>query len=603
MEKIRGQNRKVFRIVGRTSLRFRITSAMILLSLIPGIFLAFLYFRNIREFYKNKIEIHQLNTLNMMTSKMESIIEQGRFAMDQALGLAANSTLFEGYKDMSPYERLTLFRNVNSLLTNIRISNNSVDNIYMLNIDGNYYTSNREWNKEAFLKKSWIIDYDKRESEGIIIIPTHTAEYKYPSQKHGSPLVVSLVSYLNLNTDNSIIKLVQIDISYQKICEAMQYMKMTDQDTAFIVDNKGNIIYAPDENFIGKHSEEIMIDGKSLSDIVTKIVEQSQLIVNDFTIRKSPIKGSSWDIIQINSNQMLSQELNKFRSIWESTSIICMVVAVLMALSLSLRINKPISDLIKSMKKVSHGDFSTKVNSVSDKDLDELVNSFNFMVSEIEKLMKENIQKERERLIMELTALNSQINSHFLYNTLNAVKWMAVQKGANDIAKMIVSLVNMLEYSCKNIDAMVPITEEINFIKDYVYICEIRYKRHIRINIDLDTELNDCMILKMLLQPIVENAILHGFGDENTDNQVSIIGTLLQDSIKIQIKDNGKGFKFEGIDKLTGVGLHNIQKRIVLNYGEPYKLIIDSEIGKGTCVTLIIPAIKKVVVNEKTVDS
>ena len=580
-------------IISRTSLRFRITLAMIFMSLVPGLLLTFLYFGNIKEFYRNKIEIYQLNTLDMMKSKMEDIIGQGTVASDQVLGLTVNSAIFGGYLNMDPYQRLILFRNVNSLLSNIRISNNSIDSIYMLGFDGNYYTSNLQWNKEAFLKNSWTNGYEKRKSGGSITIPTHTATYKYPNPGFGAPLVVSLVTYMNLNADNKVIKLVQIDISYQKIYEAMQYMAMTDRDAAFIVDQDGNAIYAPDKKLSGKPAGEITVDGRALSDIVEKIGNQTELRMNSLTIRRCAIKGSNWDIVQVNSNQMLNQELAKFRSIWESIAVICMIVAGFMALSLSLRINRPITNIIKSMKKVSHGDFNSKVDAVSDRDLAELVDSFNIMISEVDKLMKENIKKERERLTMELTALNSQINSHFLYNTLNAMKWMAVRKGANDIARMIVSLVNMLEYSCKNVDIPVPIPAEIQFIKDYLYIHETRYRRHICVDYALDKELDHCMILKMLLQPIVENAIQHGFGDENADNRISIDGKLFHDRVRIRIKDNGKGFQYEGMDKLTGVGLHNIQDRMGLNYGEHCQLTIESEIGEGTCVTVVIPVVRK----------
>lgn len=587
------RNKNSTTVKSRISLRFRISIAMIFMSLIPGLLLTFIYFGNIKEFYRDKIEVYQLNTLNMMKSKMEYIVNQGKIASDQVLGLTVNSSLFGNYDDMNSYQRLVLYRNVNSLLSNIRVSNDSIDNIYMIGFDGNYYTSNPGWNREEFLKNSWITAKDKKYSGYLMTIPTHTAAYKYSSADSGTPLVVSLVSFLNRNTDNRAISLVQIDISYQKINEAMDYMEITQQDEAFIVDKDRNVIYTPDKSLAGKSAGKISIAGKSFNVIMDKLGSRDEVRLDTLTIRRCPIKGSNWDIIQINSDEMLKQEISKFKSIWATISIVCMVIAGIIALSLSMGITRPISKLIKSMKKVSHGDFNTKVEVVADKDLAELVDSFNIMILEVDKLIKENLQKERDRLTMELTALNSQINSHFLYNTLNAMKWMAVRKGENDIARMIVSLVNMLEYSCKNVDIPVPIPEEIQFIKDYLYIQEIRYKNHIDIEYTLDEELENCMILKILLQPIVENAILHGFGNESRDNRISIQGRIHADCVKIQIRDNGRGFHYKGFDKLTGIGLYNIQDRLKLNYGEGYDITIESEIGAGTCVTLVIPIVRK----------
>jgi len=579
----------------RTSLRFRFTAAMIFMSLIPGLLLSFIYFGNIKEFYRNKIEIYQINTLNMMKAKIEDIISQSEIASDQALGLAVNSSLFGSYEEMNSYQRLVLFRNVNSLLSNICVANDSIDNIYMIGFDGSYYTSNLGWNKEEFLKNDWTV-VDKKKPSGSIIIPTHAAAYKYTNPSSGTPLVISRVTFMSRNNDNKAISLVQIDISYVKISKAMDYMETTEQDAAFIVDKEGYVLYAADKRLAGMSADQVSIGGRKLSTFLEKIGNRDMASLENIVARKSSIKGSNWSILQINSDLLLNQEITRFRNIWMTIAMICTVIAGFIALSLSWGITKPITKIIKSMKRVSRGDFNTKVEVIADRDLTELVDSFNSMILEVEQLMKENIQKERERLTMELMALNSQINSHFLYNTLNTVKWMAVRKGVDDIAKMIVSLVNMLEYSCKNVDSLVPITEEIKFIKDYLYIQEIRYKNLINIYFEIDEKLDDYMVLKMLLQPIVENAILHGFNDGGMDNRIIIQGEILRDYVIFQIKDNGKGFNFEGLDKLTSIGLHNIQDRIYLNYGEGYELSIESEIGLGTCVTVKIPCIKKAVI-------
>lgn len=594
------RNRKVYNgnsgnvaIKNRTSLRFRFTLAMIFMALIPGILLSLIYFGNINNFYRDKIEIYQVNTLNMMKSHMEDTINKGRTVSEQVLGLAVSSSMFNNYNDMNSYEKLILLRNVNSLLSNIRVSNDSVDNIYMITFDGNYYTSNKEWNKEEFLKNDWTEEDEKRQAGGTVTIPTHTAAYKYLSAGSNPPLVASFVTYLNKYNGNSVIRLIQIDISYQKIKDAMDFMEVTDKDMVFIVDNDGKVIYAPDKQQAGKSAEQISIADKSLDTILQKAGNHDKVNIDSMTVRRCAIKGSNWNIIQINSDQMLRQELAKFRDIWVTIAVICMLAAGVIALSLSLSITKPITSIIRNMKKVSRGDFNIKVDTVADKDLAELVDSFNIMISEVDKLMKENIHKERERMTMEHIALNSQINSHFLYNTLNAVKWMAVRIGAEDIAKMVVSLVNMLEYSCRQVDTLVPIPQEIQFIKDYVYIQEVRYNNSVHIDYFMDKELDDFMILKILLQPIVENVILHGFGDGSRDNRITIRGQLQEDFIRIQIRDNGKGFNFMGFDKLTGIGLHNIQDRIRLNYGDRYKLKLESEIGEGTCVTVTIPIIKR----------
>lgn len=580
-------------IKSKISLRSRFAVAMLFMFIIPGLLFTFIYFKNIKEFYRSKIEVYQVNKLNMRKARVEEIIRQGATATDQTLGLAVNSSLFGSYYDMNPYQRLHLYWNVNSLLSNMRISNAAIDNIYMIGAAGSNYTSNTAWDRAKFLKSKWIVPSRKFKKGGFLAIPTHRAAYEFLNTGSDAPFVISFVTYLNRNSDNKVINLVQIDISYRMIKEAMSELDDSDQEQAFILDADNNIIYASRDEMLGKGIKNTTINGISLNTFLHKAGSNAVLSMGNYTIRKSTINGSRWSILQISSDRMFVQEMQKVKNAWELVAAICLLVAGFMAFLISFGITKPVTNIIKSMKNVSSGDFTTKIEDVYDKELEELVNSFNSMVSEIDTLLRENLQKERERLTMELLALNSQINSHFLYNTLNAIKWMAIRRGAEDITRTIVSLVNMLEYSCKNVDVPVPISDEIQFIKHYLTIYEARYEKHIEVEYSIDKALEDCMILKILLQPIVENSLLHGFQDEAGDNRIIILVEEASGYVRISIRDNGKGFSYEGMDRLTGIGLHNIQDRINLNYGNGYGLVIRSGIGEGTCVTVSIPVIRK----------
>ncbi|MDF2941301.1 MAG: sensor histidine kinase [Herbinix sp.] len=587
------KKRNSYKPIKNTSMRFRFIIAILFMSIVPGLILTFLFYNNMETFYKEKIQIYQLNLLNVMSSQLDNIINQSKVVSNQVLGLAVTSSSFDDYPNKDLYQKLKLMREVDAQLLNIRLANDSIDNIYLIGFDNNFYTSNSVWNKEEFLKLDWV-KIDEKQGGSSTTIPTHKADYRYFNAGSYSPLVISQVTYLNTYNKNSIIGLVQIDISYKNIERAMSPMTMTDKDFAYIVDSKGNVIYCPDQSLVGLKVEGLSFKGNNLQSIGKDIGDNAYRKAGNQTIHASNISGTDWKIIQVNSETMLKEELTKARNIWFFVAIICLVSAILLALRLSLSITKPILQIVKSMKKVSNGNFDTKVEPIEDKDLAVLADSFNIMVSEIEKLMKENVQKENERITMELTALNAQINSHFLYNTLNTVKWMAIRSGVNDIAKMIVSLVNMLEYSCKNVDTPVLISDEIRFIGDYVYIQQVRCNNSANIKYELEDELQNCMILKMLLQPIVENAMLHGFADRSSGNLIRISGKLIEDHILFQIYDNGKGFPYDRMDKLTGVGLSNIQDRLRLNYGEKFSLILQSEVGIGTCVSVEIPVIKKV---------
>lgn len=300
-----------------------------------------------------------------------------------------------------------------------------------------------------------------------------------------------------------------------------------------------------------------------------------------------------WTLVQVNSNTMLREEMGKMQKTWIFIFLVCLICAGCVSLSLSHSITKPIMNLIGSMGKVSKGNFDIQVEQPRNKDLAALVASFNSMIQEVDTLMKENIQKEHEKTYMQMTALNAKINSHFLYNTLNTIKWQAISKKQMEIAESIVALIKILEYSCKNTLDLVPMEEELQFIKDYIYIQNIRYGSQVTVNYDLEEACRECLVLKMLLQPIVENALLHAFDNRKGEHVITLKGSMEDGSVKICVYDNGKGFQYEGFDKLTGIGLNNVKERLELHFGKESSLEINSVIGEGTCVTILFPVVRE----------
>ena len=309
-------------------------------------------------------------------------------------------------------------------------------------------------------------------------------------------------------------------------------------------------------------------------------------------IKKAALFNKKWYLIQVNSDAMFREELGKIQNTWLLVFVICLLCALGLSLSLSHSITKPIAGLIKSMGKVSQGNFNIQVEKPDNKDLAELVESFNTMILEVDVLMQENIQKEHEKTRMEMLALNAKINSHFLYNTLNTIKWQAISKSQMDIANSIVALTKILEYSCKNTLDMVALREEIQFIEDYIYIQNMRYGSSVVVKYQIEDDCRECLVLKMLLQPIVENALIHAFDNSGEGNVITVTCKKNKGHMKISVYDNGRGFQYEGFDKLTGIGLSNIKDRLELNFGTESEMQIYSVIGEGTRVTIVFPIVE-----------
>ena len=217
--------------------------------------------------------------------------------------------------------------------------------------------------------------------------------------------------------------------------------------------------------------------------------------------------------------------------------------------------------------------------------------------------MKENIRQQNERRKSEMDALQSQINPHFLYNTLESITWM-VEAGKNKEAVFMISeLAKLLRISLSKGRTIIKISDELQHSKSYMNIQMVRYKERFKIRFDVDDEINDYCIVKLVIQPILENAIYYGVGDIDIDDgEIVVTGKKINDDIFITVEDNGMGMREEVVENIlkdnsktpkhgSGVGVINVHSRIKLMFGDQYGLSVESEADEGTKVTIHIPAI------------
>lgn len=207
----------------------------------------------------------------------------------------------------------------------------------------------------------------------------------------------------------------------------------------------------------------------------------------------------------------------------------------------------------------------------------------------------------KKKADMEFQILQAQINPHFLYNTLDSIKWLAVIQNVHNISSMTNSLINLLKYNISRNNKTVMLSEELESVKNYVNIQKYRYGDIFEVTYDVNEDLLEYRILKFILQPIVENAIFHGFENMEGNCLIKIIARKKDEYLIIEIIDNGIGITNERLEdiqspnkdkgKFSGIGLRNIEERIKLYFGEKYGLTIDSKLHEGTHVSLFLPII------------
>lgn len=390
-----------------------------------------------------------------------------------------------------------------------------------------------------------------------------------------------------------------IDLNYSSIKDLCENINLGKKGYVFILDKEGEIIYHPKQQLIYSNLEEECIDEiQKLNENTDSFINSDSDVKKLYTAYTSQKTG--WTIVGVTYLTELYHNESKTQVLYVLIALFLFFNALLISNFLSKAITQPIRTLQKSMSKVETGDFEQAlVPETTKNEIGALSHSFNLMTLKIQSLIAQNIEEQRLKRKIELKALQSQINPHFLYNTLDSIIWMS-EAGANkDVVLMTSSLAKLLRQSISNDDELVLIGGEIEYTKSYLTIQQMRYKDTLDFDINVEDEILDYKIVKLTLQPLVENAIYHGIKFKENMGTVRIGGSITGEDIIITISDDGVGMDSEQLKHIfdnkhktssSGVGINNIQDRLHLYYGEKYGLIFESQKNKGTTVYIRIPA-------------
>lgn len=308
-----------------------------------------------------------------------------------------------------------------------------------------------------------------------------------------------------------------------------------------------------------------------------------------------------WKFIQVVPYEGIMAQVTSVFHRTILVSAIGLIIFLLMSYFFVRSIVKPIVALFRQMAQVKSGNLSVSITPSGPLEIYVLGNAFNEMMSNMEGLLHEVKEKERQKRIAEITALQSQINPHFLLNTLNTIKLMASISKVSNIQRMTEALTKLLSSAFNQGGMYSTIGEEMVLLDYYVQIMKIRYGDLFDMECVIDPALEQALIPKLMLQPIVENAIIHGMHEKESRGKIVITGGIVdKEACIFTIHDDGVGMSLEALSELreghetnrerfNGIGLRNVQDRISLNYGSNYGMVIESNQEQGTTVTLRIP--------------
>ncbi|MBP1988834.1 sensor histidine kinase [Paenibacillus eucommiae] len=420
--------------------------------------------------------------------------------------------------------------------------------------------------------------------------------------KH-TPLI-STVRYIEISQTLRRGGTLVLNISEQALASLYESLAALPDETAYIVDKEGTVISSLDKTGLGKRSEVVdKLDTERQFGSISYKPEQAdarQVVYYE-------LESSDWVLIKEIPIKLFNGDLQKLQRILVIALISSLALMMLFSNYWTQLILKPLRQLTDQMQKLQHGQLGVQVEGLPHNEIGLLSRQFNRMSQSIVDLIQRSEAIEAKKHNHEIKALQAQITPHFLYNTLNVIKWMAVARKADDIADSVVALGNMLMPFYKYTSPLWSLEDEIAYIHNYVKLMNRRYGEGIHLSCRVPNHLLQAQVLKFMLQPIVENALQHGFELKQFQGRIEIDVSEEEGRLLVAVEDDGIGMDEEQLkrtelhmkreyaeeDRQESIGLNNTHSRLKLHFGSEYGIQLSSRQGKGTIVLLCLPMLKE----------
>lgn len=483
---------------------------------------------------------------------------------------------------------------VNKMLRSIMFSNDYITSIYILPTKNHHifatglatddygtsiFTDNYRSNyKETDIYKETIKDYNN---------------FKWWSPREIMNKRVFILSRRLYDMDKGDLGVMVIHID-EKIMDNMYDITNTkDDSTFFLTDEKGKIIYHPERDMIDRYIGDdaySAISKNSKGSLVMKYGNEKYFEIYDtFFV-------TGWKFIVVIPYSKLMSEANRIGIITLVIAVVCLVLVIFISTFVTRTILSPIRKLMQLMKRGAAGNMEVRFVESSEDEIGQLGKSFNTMISSIQKLMMLVEDESNQKIEAQIGALEAQINPHFLYNTLASMYWSALSKGDREISQMALSLSNFFKLGLNKGKELTTVKKEVEHVKEYLEIQRMLYENRFNSNLTVDDNILKCRTIKLILQPLVENSLVHGLENKDESGFIKIDIKELSGRIVFRVADNGSGIeklKEESLQTIIngGVGLKNVQDRLRLYFRNDFTIECSSNPDVETVFEISIPLI------------
>lgn len=580
---------KLVRRFGRlNSIRNRIFFSILLFLIIPVMLTFYLLDKPLESVIERKIGHSAQDALYLVNLNVELFLED---MLQSSVDIAIHPEMTALLKEptaLTAYEKLRLNDEVLNRLFSSHFTKTYVtvfdqaghwlSTSYIVNSLLEQYTGS-EWYREMMAKPyqhRWMFN-DK--------------EMLYSDRK---PIITLAKTVTDIHTSHNI-GMIAFSVAEEEIRPYLTGL----EGKVYLVNKEGIIVSSSSKEMIGLTiPDEIdfeTLKGVSRGQRIMKS-DEGKWIVNHDTVALN-----GWKIIQVVSYDTVFKEIFDIRRTNIEVIAIIFVLFTIITVSISYSISKPLKLLKKRMRELEEKQFYSAIAVAGPDEISSLIRTYNKMVKEIRELLIRVKDEYEQKEEMRFRALQAQINPHFILNTLNNIKWMAYIRGNADVGDMISNLGGIMEGSIGRGGSLIPLSEEIAYIENYVGLMKLKFRDSV-LQVNIPPELMEQEVIRIMLQPIIENSLIHGIGGMDGYGQIVITGIREEDRFLLTVSDNGPGIDNDKLNEIRRrlasgagdppperIGIKNVHDRIRLQYGDEYGLSIYSHSGEGTTVEIVLP--------------
>lgn len=448
-------------------------------------------------------------------------------------------------------------------------------------------------------KQSWFVKANQ-EIENLHFSTPHVQNLFHDSS-FNYHWVISLSRVVELTYNGRINRgILLVDMNYSGIEQIFAKVNSNNSGYVYLIDSNGEIIYHPKQNLI---NSSLLHENNQIAATYEDGTHEEEFEEEERIVTVRTVGYTGWKIVKVTPAKEFYMSFNQMRFF---TGMIIALTIFLITFAIqfvSYLIGNPLKKLDDSVKDLEYGKLDLNIYIGGSYEIQHLGRTITSVVLQMHELMNEIVIEQEKKRKSEFESLQAQINPHFLYNTLDSIVWMVESERYQEAISMVTALASLFRISLSKGKNIITIQEEIEHAQNYLYIQKIRYKNRFQVKIDIAPEIYECSTIKLIVQPLLENAIYHGVEFMDGEGEITIKGYLKEDDIYIDVIDNGLGMPEEEVNLIlrddttrvhkrgSGIGLSNVHQRIQLYFGPQYGLLIDSELDEGTTVHIHLPRV------------